>query len=64
MLTQLQHLAIYLRARTGTLHTDEQGATLLEYVIIAALISVAAVIVVDQIIGKINGATNRITVGG
>jgi Flp pilus assembly pilin Flp len=64
MFAYLQHVAIYLRARTGTLRTDEQGASLIEYVIVVSLVSVAAVYVVTQIINKINVAQNRISTGG
>jgi Flp pilus assembly pilin Flp len=64
MITELRTLILYLRARTGILTADEDGLTLLEYVIMAAIISVAAVAIITYIVGQINAAKGRITTGG
>jgi pilus assembly protein Flp/PilA len=57
MLTQIQFLANYLRARYGQ---DERGASLVEYALLVALIAVVCIAAVSFLGGNAEDTFNEV----
>jgi pilus assembly protein Flp/PilA len=56
-------LITYLKARLATLRKDEEGATMIEYGLLAALIAVALIGVIVIVQNALSGTFNEVADG-